>query len=51
MLAVLDRLEQEALAVADQLHERGDRGLEIGEDLAPDRDHGVLPRERAELVE
>ena len=51
VLAVLDRLEQEALAVADQLHERRDRRLEVGQDLAPDRHDGVVPRERAELVE
>ena len=36
-LGVLDRLEQEALAVADELHERRDRRLEVGEHLAPDR--------------
>ncbi len=51
MLAVLDRLQQEAFAVADQLQERGDRRLEIRQDLAPYGDHRVLRRERAELVE
>ena len=49
-LAVLDRLEQEAGAVADELGERGDRRLEVGEQLAPDRHDRVRRGERAELV-
>ena len=51
VLTVLDRLEQEAVAVADELDERGHRRLEVGQHLAPDRDDGVLARQRAELPE
>ena len=43
---VLDRLEQEAFAVADELHERRQRRLEVGEHLAPDRHDRVVARER-----
>ena len=53
-LRVLDRLEQEARAAVgvgtDELHERRDRRLEVGQDLAPHRDDRVVARERAELV-
>ena len=49
-LAVLDRLEQEPVAVADQLGEGGDRRLEVGEQLGPHRYDGVLGGELAELV-
>ena len=49
-LAVLDRLEQEAGAVADELGVRRDRRLEVGEQLGPDRHDGVLARQGAELV-
>src|SRR5262249_48990481 len=53
-LRVLDRLEQEAgwvvIGRADQLHERGDRGLEVGEHLTPHGNDRVLARERDELV-
>ena len=48
---VLDRLEQEPLAVADQLHEGGERCLEVGEHFAPDRHDRVLVAQRDELVE
>ena len=37
--------------VADELDEGRDRRLEVGEHLAPDRDDGVVARQRAELVE
>ena len=50
-LGVLDRLEQEPFAVADQLHERRQRRLEIGEHLAPHRHDRVLAAQRDELVE
>ena len=49
-LAVLDGLEQEARAVADQLRVRGDRRLEVGEQLGPHRHDRVVGGERAELV-
>ena len=52
-LGVLDRLEQERRVVvggADQLHERRDRRLEVGEHLAPDRHDRVVARQRDELV-
>ena len=48
-LGVLDRLEHEARAVADELGEGGDRRLEVGEQLGPDRDDGVVAREPVEL--
>ncbi len=48
-LSVLDRLEHEARAVADQLRERGDRRLEVGEQLGPDRHDRVFAREPVEL--
>ena len=47
---VLHRLEQEALAVTYELHERRQRRLEIGENVAPDRHDGVVARQGAELV-
>ena len=50
-LRVLDRLEQEPFAVADQLHERRERGLEVGEHLAPHRHDRILAAQRDELVE
>jgi hypothetical protein len=49
-LAVLDRLEEEALSVADELGERGDGCLQIGEQLGPHRYDGVLGGERVELL-
>ncbi|MFM9226927.1 MAG: hypothetical protein ACKOQ1_09955, partial [Actinomycetota bacterium] len=36
--------------LADQLHERSDRRLEVGEDLGPHRHHRVLCRESGELL-
>ena len=49
-LAVLDGLEQEARAVADELGVGGDRRLEIGEQLGPHRHDGVVAGQRPELV-
>ena len=49
-LAVLDRLEQEARRVADELGVGRDRRLEVGEQLGPHRHDRVLAGERAELV-
>ena len=49
-LAVLDGLEQEARAVADELGVRRDRRLEVGEQLGPHRHDGVVAGQRAELV-
>ena len=49
-LAVLDRLEQEAGLVTDQLDERRDRRLEIAEHLGPHGDDGVLGGEPVELL-
>ncbi len=46
---VLDRLEEEALTIADELHERRHRRLEVGQDLTPDRDDRVVAREGVEL--
>ena len=50
-LAVLDRLEQEAGAVADQPVVGGDGGGQVGEQLAPHGDDRVGARQRAEVVE
>ncbi len=50
VLAVLDRLEQEALAVADELGERRHGGFEISEHLAPHRYDRVVARQRDELI-
>ena len=47
---VVDRLEQEAGAVADHPQEAGDRCREIGEDVAPDGNDDVVAGEGAELV-
>ncbi len=53
-LPVLDRFEEEPGGTvgfgADELHERRDRGLEVGEHLAPHRDDGVPDGEGPELV-
>ena len=53
-LGVLDRLEQEAgrvvLTGAHELHEGGDRRLEVGQHLAPHRHDRVVTGERDELV-
>ena len=49
-LAVLDRLEQEARAVADDAQERGDRRDEVGQHLAPHGHDRVLAGEHPELV-
>ena len=49
-LAVLDRFEQEAGAVTDELGVGRHRRLEIGQELGPDRDDGVVGGERAELL-
>ena len=48
-LAALDRLEEEALPVADQIGEGGDRREGVGHDLAPHRDDGVLLGQGGEL--
>src|SRR5690606_19057931 len=50
-LAVLDRLEQEAGAVAHEAEVGGDGGGQVGEQLPPHRDDGVRAGERPELVE
>jgi hypothetical protein len=49
-LAVLDGLEEEAGFVAHEPRERGDRGGEVGEELAPDRDHRVGAGEGPEVL-
>src|SRR5204863_469404 len=49
-VGVFGRLEQEAVAFADQLHERRQRRLEIGEHITPHRHDGVLASHRHELV-
>ena len=49
-LAVLDGLEEEARAVADELGVGGDRRLEIGEELGPHRHDRVVTGQRPELV-
>ena len=46
----LDRLEQEAGSIADELDVGGDRRLEIGEQLGPHRDHRVFGGVAVELV-
>ena len=48
-LAALDRLEEEAVAVADQVGEGGHRGQGVGHHLAPHRDDGVLLGQGGEL--
>ena len=50
-LRVLDRLEQKAFSVADELDEHRERRLEIGEHFAPHRNDGVVARELDELGE
>ncbi len=49
-LAVLDRLQQEAGFVGHHPAERGDRGDQVGDQLARDRHDGVGGSERVELV-
>ena len=49
-LAVLDRLEQEPRRVADELQERGDRCLEVAEQLGPHGHDAVFGGESVELV-
>ena len=47
---MLDRFEEEPIAVADELGEGGHRRLEVGEQLRPHRYDRVASGERAELV-
>lgn len=49
-LGMLDRLEQESVAVAHQLQVGRHRRLQIAQHLGPHRHHGVLRRESVELV-
>ena len=49
-LAVLHRLQQEAVVVADEAGEGGHRRGEVGQHLAPHGDHGVVAGERPELL-
>ena len=48
-LAVLDRLEEEAGVVANEPSEGSDRRGEVGQQLPPDRDDGVVARQRTKL--
>ena len=50
-VAVVDRLEQEPLVVADDSGECGDGCGEIRKDFGPDRYHRVVGRQSGELVE
>ena len=50
-VAVVDRLEQEPLVVADDSGECGDGGGEIRQDLGPHRHHRVVGCQSGELVE
>ena len=49
-LAMLDRLEQEPLAVAHQLQERRHRRLEVGQQFGPHGNDRVLGGQSVELV-
>ena len=49
-LAVLDRFQKKGRLIAGDTGERRNRGGEIGEDLPPDRNNGVVAGELAELV-
>src|SRR5207237_8692855 len=49
-LAVLDRLEQEPVAVADHARERGDRSREIAQHVAPHGHHAMLSRQLTEAI-
>ena len=48
--AVLHRLEQEALAVAAELEEGADRGVQVAQHLGPDRHHRVVGGQAVELL-
>ena len=50
-LAVLDRLEEKAGAVADHGPEGSDRGQGVGHELSPDGEHRVVTGELAECLE
>ena len=50
-VAVVDRLEQKPLVVADDSAECGDGGGEIRQDLGPHRHHRVVGCQSGELVE